>query len=85
MVSRVLEQRCLGDGDADADAGGRREAEGDHVRDEGDEPRVVGGQLEADAEGDDELVAGDGWKAIDVITTRMFSIMAPSNGSATMQ
>ena len=73
-MQTLLATRLVDDDDADAnaDAGGRREAEGDHVRDEGDEPRVVGGQLEADAEGDDELVACDGWKKIVVVNTRMF-------------
>lgn len=64
VVGWVLDQGRFGDGDADADADGRGQAEGDHVGDEREESRVVGGKLQPHAEGDDELMTGDGYNII---------------------
>ena len=60
MVVLLGDERALGDRDAEADAEGRDEGEGDHVEDEEHEGRVVDDELQAHAEHDHELVRGDG-------------------------
>ena len=70
MVRRIFNHCGLRDRNADSDADWRGQAERDHVRDEGQQPRVVGGELEADAEGDHKFVTRDGWKSVNFFFSR---------------